>query len=101
MDLLLGDSKNWHCSCSLLRPLAQQHYDLVVLVCPPSIFAGVGKHLRAADALLLLTIRPTCRCGPWNNCRSHVGPRLNTPVYAFYSMVTGASGMHLDIISSP
>ena len=59
MDLLLGDSKKPALQLlKLLRPLAQ-HYDLVVLDCPPSISLVSENIFRAADALLLPTIPTT------------------------------------------
>ena len=64
--------------------------------------AGVGKHLRAADALLLPTIPTTLSLRTMEQLLDFMqGHGLNTPVYAFYSMVDRRKRMHLDIISSP
>ena len=102
MDLLLGDSKKPALQLlKLLRPLAQ-HYDLVVLDCPPSISLVSENIFRAADALLLPTIPTTLSLRTMEQLLDFMqGHGLNTPVYAFYSMVDRRKRMHLDIISSP
>jgi len=102
MDLLLGENKKPALQLlKLLRPLSR-HYDLVVLDCPPSISLVSENIFRAADALLLPTIPTTLSLRTMEQLLDFMeGHRLETPVYAFYSMVDRRKRLHQDVIATP
>jgi chromosome partitioning protein len=102
MDLLLGENKKPAVQLlKLLRPLSR-HYDLVVLDCPPSISLVSENIFRAADALLLPTIPTTLSLRTMEQLLDFMeGHRLDTPVYAFYSMVDRRKRLHQDVIATP
>ena len=102
MDLLLGESKKPVIQLlRLLRPLSH-HYDLVILDCPPSISLVSENIFRAADALLLPTIPTTLSLRTLEQLLDFIeGHKLDTPVYAFYSMVDRRKRLHQDVIASP
>ena len=102
MDLLLGENKKPALQLlRLLRPLSK-HYDVVVLDCPPSISLVSENIFRAADALLLPTIPTTLSLRTMEQLLDFMeGHRLDTPVYAFYSMVDRRKRLHQDVIAMP
>ena len=102
MDLMLGENKKPALQLlKLLRPLATQ-YDLVVLDCPPSISLVSENIFRAADALLLPTIPTTLSLRTMEQLLDFMeGHKLQTPVYAFYSMVDRRKRLHQDVIATP
>jgi cellulose biosynthesis protein BcsQ len=102
MDLLLGENKKPALRLlKLLRPLSHQ-YDLVVLDCPPSISLVSENIFRAADALLLPTIPTTLSLRTMEQLLDFMqGHALQTPVYAFYSMVDRRKRLHQDVMASP
>ncbi len=102
MDLMLGENKKPALQLlKLLRPLSKQ-YDLVVLDCPPSISLVSENIFRAADALLLPTIPTTLSLRTMAQLLDFMeGHKLQTPVYAFYSMVDRRKRLHQDVIATP
>jgi cellulose biosynthesis protein BcsQ len=102
MDLKLGESKKPAVRLlKLLRPLSEQ-YDVIVLDCPPSISLVSENIFRAADALLLPTIPTTLSLRTMNQLLDFTeGHKLQTPVYAFYSMVDRRKKLHQEVIASP
>jgi cellulose biosynthesis protein BcsQ len=102
MDLLLGETKKPAVRLlKLLRPMSE-HYDLVVLDCPPSISLVSENIFRAADALLLPTIPTTLSLRTMEQLLDFMqGHKLRTPVYAFYSMVDRRKRLHRDVIEAP
>ena len=102
MDLMLGENKKPALQLlKLLRPLSKQ-YDLVVLDCPPSISLVSENIFRAADALLLPTIPTTLSLRTMGQLLDFMdGHKLQTPVYAFYSMVDRRKRLHQDVIATP
>ncbi|MCB1789548.1 MAG: ParA family protein [Gammaproteobacteria bacterium] len=101
MDLLLGENKKPALRLlKLLRPMAD-NYDAVILDCPPSISLVSENIFRAADALLLPTIPTTLSLRTMHQLLDFMeGHKLDTPVYAFYSMVDRRKRMHLDVMAS-
>jgi len=102
MDLMLGENKKPAVQLlKLLRPLSRQ-YDLVVLDCPPSISLVSENIFRAADALMLPTIPTTLSLRTMGQLLDFMeGHRLDTPVYAFYSMVDRRKRLHQDVMATP
>lgn len=102
MDLLLGATRKPALQLlKLLRPLGRQ-YDLVVLDCPPSISLVSENIFRAADALLLPTIPTTLSLRTLTQLLDFMeGHGLETPVYAFYSMVDRRKRLHLEVMAGP
>ena len=102
MDLLLGENKKPALRLlKLLRPMSE-HYDLVVLDCPPSISLVSENIFRAADALLLPTIPTTLSLRTMEQLLDFMeGHDLKAPVYAFYSMVDRRKRLHQDVMASP
>lgn len=101
MDLLLGENKKPALRLlKLLRPLSAA-YDVVVLDCPPSISLVSENIFRAADALLLPTIPTTLSLRTMHQLLDFMqGHKLQTPVYAFYSMVDRRKRLHRDVMAS-
>jgi cellulose biosynthesis protein BcsQ len=102
MDLKLGESKKPVIRLlKLLRPLSAR-YDLVVLDCPPSISLVSENIFRAADALLLPTIPTTLSLRTMRQLLDFMeGHKLQTPVYAFYSMVDRRKRLHQEVVAAP
>lgn len=98
MDLRLGESKKpTKQLLRLLRPLSE-HYDLVILDCPPSISLVSENIFRAADLLMVPTIPTTLSQRTLTQLLDFMEGRIDTPVYTFYSMVDARKRMHRQVI---
>lgn len=101
MDLMLVENKKPALRLlKMLRPLSDQ-YDLILLDCPPSISLVSENIFRAADALLLPTIPTTLSLRTMGQLLDFMeGHDLNSPVYAFYSMVDRRKRLHQEVIEA-
>lgn len=101
MDLELNDRKRPTTRLAkVLRPVAD-HYDLVVLDCPPSISLVSESVFEAADALLVPLIPTTLSVRSFEQLLDFVeaGVDHQPEVIAFFSMVDRRKRLHRELVA--
>ncbi len=102
MDLALDDAgKPTRRLGRVLEPIAE-HYDLVVLDCPPSISLVSESVFEAADTLLVPLIPSTLTMRTFDQLDEFVEERVSHPpeILAFFSMVDRRKRLHRQVVES-
>jgi cellulose biosynthesis protein BcsQ len=100
MDLALSDTKRPLARLrKVLRPLSD-HYDVVILDCPPSISLVSESVFYVADALLVPLIPATLSVRTFEQLKSFVRGQVENPpqIVAFFSMVDRRKRLHRDVV---
>ena len=85
----------------VIAPLAE-HYDLVMLDCPPSISLVSESVFEAADALLVPLIPSTLTVRTFAQLGDFVAGEVDRrpEIVAFFSMVDGRKRLHRDVVAT-